>query len=342
MAADEVAITRSTLEKRKIERDIEENEDWFREHRRQQAAAETVERQKAEAKQAEQRRLKWIQEWTQYAMNSQPYHARRDAEMEVHAAVHEVLSALDPSQSQVITRRLVDAAVHKTLAPWTRKQEIERALQASMNTLDLDIQYRAEYAELKQRAWDAAVAAMTRVRPEASYSEMETAAVQAVQPMIREYKHHKACDRIVGDTYIFDATSEEREAAAEAVGKALAALPIGADAKQFETAEHVALAPYKAAVAARKEQARLESQALAARRAAASKADFHLGHIPKYVDEEYTFDGGDLERLREVSRLRPLIREALIEELVEDPEMTPKEILESMEDQIDDALDEER
>jgi len=98
LAADEVAITRSTLEKRKIEREIEENEDWFRERQRRQAAAEAAERQKAEAKQAEQRRLKWIQDWTQYAINSLPYNARRAAEMEVHAAVQELLSALDPSQ----------------------------------------------------------------------------------------------------------------------------------------------------------------------------------------------------------------------------------------------------
>ena len=61
-------------------------------------AAEAAERQKAEAKQAEQRRLKWIQDWTQYAINSLPYNARREAEMEVHAAVQELLSALDPSQ----------------------------------------------------------------------------------------------------------------------------------------------------------------------------------------------------------------------------------------------------
>ena len=73
-------------------------------------------------------------------MNSLPYRARQNAEMEVHAAVHEVLSALDPIQPQAITRRLVDAAVHKTLAPWTRKQEIERALQSSMNTLGWDVQ----------------------------------------------------------------------------------------------------------------------------------------------------------------------------------------------------------
>ena len=36
-AEDLVAITRSLLEKRRIDREIEENEDWFRERRRQQA-----------------------------------------------------------------------------------------------------------------------------------------------------------------------------------------------------------------------------------------------------------------------------------------------------------------
>jgi hypothetical protein len=237
-----------------------------------------------------------------------------------------------------MTQRLVDAAVHKTLAPWTRKQEIERALQASMNALGSDIQYSAEYAGLKQRAWDAAVAAVGRVRAEASYSEMETAVVQAVQPMIREYKHQQACQRIVENIYIFDATREEREAATEAVRKALAALPIGADSRQFERAQQAALAPYKAAVAARKERARLESEAQAQRRAASSKADSYLGHIAKYLEKEYTFDGGDWERMREVNRLRPLIREALIEELIEHPEMSAEEIRESIEDQIDDAL----
>ena len=40
LAADRVAITRSTLEQRKVEREIEENEDWFR--NRERRDAETV------------------------------------------------------------------------------------------------------------------------------------------------------------------------------------------------------------------------------------------------------------------------------------------------------------
>src|ERR1019366_7068351 len=91
-AADQVDITRSLLEKRKIERELEENEDWFRERQRRQATAEAAERQRTELKQAEQRRLLWAQQWTQYAINSLPYDARREVEMEVHTTVQEALS----------------------------------------------------------------------------------------------------------------------------------------------------------------------------------------------------------------------------------------------------------
>ncbi len=152
-AADQVAITRSELEKRKIDREIEENEDWFRDRQRRQAATEAVERQRTEAKQAEQRRLRWAQQWTQYALNSVPYDARREVEMDVHLKVREALSVLEPSQAEAITQRIVDAAVHKALGPWTRKQEFERALNAAMNGLPWDIRCRTEYAHLKQQAW---------------------------------------------------------------------------------------------------------------------------------------------------------------------------------------------
>ncbi len=70
----------------------------------------------------------------------------------------------------------------------------------------------------------------------------------------------------------------------------------------------------------------------------ASKADLQLGHIAKYVEQEYKFDGGYWEIQREADRLRPLIREALIDELVENPDMSDEEIRESIEDQIDDGV----
>jgi excisionase family DNA binding protein len=72
LAADRVAITRSTLEQRKVEREIEENEDWFRDRQRREAEAKAAERRKAEAEQAQQRHQEWLQQWMQYALNSLP------------------------------------------------------------------------------------------------------------------------------------------------------------------------------------------------------------------------------------------------------------------------------
>jgi len=252
--------------------------------------------------------------------------------------VQEALSLLQPGQPQGVTQRLVDAAVHRALAPWTRKQEIERALTAGMDKLGWNVQHRSEYAPLKQRAWDAAVSAVRKARAEASYQEMEAAAVQAVQPMVREYEHQQACHRMVSGLYLFDLDYAEQDPAKEAVRKALAALPIGADAMTMERAQERALAPFKGAVATRKEKARLQSEKQSQRRIAEIKADYELGHISKYVKQEHEFDGGYGAMLREVNRLRPLIRAELIEELIENPNMAAEQIRESIEDQIDDQL----
>jgi excisionase family DNA binding protein len=338
LAADRVAITKSTLEQRKIERDIEENEDWFRDRQRREAETKAAERRKAEAEEAEQRRQRWVQEWTQYALNSLPWGARQEVEVEVYTAVQEALSLLQSGEPQGVTQRLVDAAVHRALAPWTRKQEIERALAAGMDNLAWDVRFRSEHAPLKQRAWEAAVAAVRKARAEASYQEMETAAMQAVQPMVREYEHQRACQRIVSGLYLFNLDYAEQDPAREAVRKALAALPVGADSKMMERAQEGALAPYKAAVALRKEKARLESDKRFSRQSAVWKADAQLSHIATYLQKEYKFDGGYGEMLREVNRLRPLIRAELIEELVENPNMPVDEIRESIEDHIDDIL----
>ena len=300
--------------------------------------AESVERQRTEVKLADERRRQWMQQWTQYALNSVPSRARGEVEIEVHTAVDAALSKLQSCEPDSITRPLVEAALHRALRPWTRKQQIERALNSAMNRLPLVVSNTSEYVPLKQRAWDAAVEAVRRLREEASDREMETATVEAVQPVIREYEHLQACKRIVGRVYIFDATVEEQGAAKEAVRKALAALPFGAAKKELEKAEETALKPYEEAVATRKEKKRQESEKQAQRRAVEWKADLQLDHIARYLEREYEFDGGYAERRREAERLRPLIREGLIDELLKHLDMSYEEVRESIEDQIDERI----
>ena len=91
-------------------------------------------------------------------------------------------------------------------------------------------------------------------------------------------------------------------------------------------------------MATRKEKARLESEKQAQRRAVEWQVELQLDHIARYLAQEYDFDGGYSEMRREADRLRPLIRKALIDELLEAPEMSGDEIRESIEDQIDDGV----
>jgi hypothetical protein len=337
-AEDLVAITRSMLEKRRIEREIEENEDWFRERQRQQEAAAAVERQRDEALLAEQRRRQWIQEWMRYALNSVPFNARREVEIEVHGEVEAALSKLQACEPDAIARPLVDAAVRRALRPWKRNQGIRSAIEVAMRKLPWEVKNRPEYASLKKRATDALDEAILGQREQASSEEMESAALLAVEPTIREYEYRLECERVVERVYVFDATREEQESAREAVRKALAELPVGASSKELKKAEEAALAGLKAAVAQRQEAARLQSQRKAQRESAERRVDFQLDHIARHLEKEYEFEGGAAELRREAERLRPLIREALIRELLEEPNISVAQIRASIEAHIENGL----
>jgi excisionase family DNA binding protein len=334
-AAEQVKIVESQVRKRRLEREAEEVEDWFRERQERQAAKETAARREAEAKRAQEQRGAWLQKWTQYALESVPHPARRTVELDVHAAIQQALSELQPNQADQITRRLVDAAVQKALGPWQTQQDIKRALETALYRLPWDL--RAD-ASTKQRAWEAGIAAVGKLRRDACYPEMESAAVCALEPLLREHQqqkqakeHREACARIVQWVDIWGATVEEREAAQAAVRQALAALPIGCGPSRLEQAKQAALAPLVAAVAKRKETE-------ARRRAAASKADFQLGHIERYLEQEYEFTGGWFEMRKEAGILRPQIREALINALLEDPDLNDADMRDFIEDEIDDSL----
>jgi hypothetical protein len=82
----------------------------------------------------------------------------------------------------------------------------------------------------------------------------------------------------------------------------------------------------------------MESDKQAKRRAVTAKANLYLDHIARYLDEEYEFDGGYAEMRAEADRLRPLIREALIDELVKNPNMSADQMRATIEEQIDDDL----
>jgi hypothetical protein len=188
---------------------------------------------------------------------------------------------------------------------------------------------------LKKCAWDAAVEAVGKLPEAATSRDMVAAAEQAVRPMIRLFEHAGTCERMAGWVYVCDATADEQEAAKQAVRKALLALPVGAASRELEKAKETALAPYKAAVAQRKENARLESEKQARRRAAECRVNAHLHYIERYLDQEYEFDGGWAELRREANRQRPLIQKLLIDALLTNPGMSDGQIRAEIEDFIE-------
>lgn len=328
----------ATVHKLRLELEEQEVQDQLEARERRQDALETAERQKAATAQAQQLRRKWLDEWLHYALNSLPYGAYRETELEIHGAVEAALTSLQPNQPRYIVQRLVDAAVGKALRPWKRQQEIKRAIESAMNKLTWEVRFRSEFAALKQRAWEAAVAAVAGIRAEASDDEMETAAIQAVQPMVREYDHLQACQRVLSWIYVSGATLQEQEDAKGAVQNALAALPIGATQKQLDAAKQAALVPFEEAVANREEAARLKAEKQRKRRDAQFKVDGELAHIEGYLKQEYEFDNY-FKMLEERDRLRPLISKTLVEELLEDPNMDADDLRARIEELVDDEIE---
>jgi excisionase family DNA binding protein len=337
-AAEEVKIMENRIRKRRLDQEAEEVEDWFRERAQRQAVQEEKERRRMEASQDEQRRREWADRWIQYALDSLPHNVPKEIALDVHAAVREALADLQPSQSKQLIERLVNGAVERALGPWKGKEDISRAIKAAHDRLPWDVQYRAEHASLKQRAIEAAMAAVGRLREGATYNEMETATVQAVQPMVKEYDHHQACQRSLSSIYLSGATSDEREEARKVVSKTFSDLPIGASQRDIEKARETALAPILTRISQRMENARLEDERRRKKSAAEFKASLYLDHIARYLDQEYDFDGDYTELRKEADRLRDPVRNDLIQELIDDPDMQPKEIRECIETMVDEYL----
>jgi hypothetical protein len=224
------------------------------------------------------------------------------------------------NQPSPITKRIVAAAVEKALRPWTRKREIERAIESGMSRLAWEVRHGAAFAGLRQQAREAVVSAIRKAGEDAGPRELAAVAMQAVEPMMREYEHDRLCEGALSWIYVSGASSEEQEAAKEAAREAVAALPVGTSHKQIEQAKEKALAPFVAAVARRE------------------KADRELHHVERYLEREYEFDGGYAEMRREAERLRPMAREALVTALEEDVGMSAEEMREVIEECIDSEI----
>ncbi len=368
-AVEEVTITERLLEKRKLEHALEEEEDWFRARADQQAQREAERREADRVRQnaadAERRRRMRDNRWLRHAMSIVPWEARGQIEQEVHEQVQAALDRIRLEEPDAVARRVVDAIVAKLLKPWRRSEDLAEAIEDARRSLPSGMRGTSwAPSTWESQATQAAARALEGVRPDASSNEMRAVAREAVKGAVAAFESHQAAvarasaeqrakredeerskkdranrERLLRYPWLqfpYGMPDADQQDALAASREAFAELPEGTPDRDLEAARDRAVKPFLDAHARGKEEARLESERQAQRRATATKADLQLDHIARYLEQEYEFDGYSAMR-REAHRLRPLIRETLIEELLENPGMSGEEIRESIEDQIDDG-----
>jgi hypothetical protein len=287
----------------------------------------------------------------QYALRSRPYDAPQEIELEIHEAVQTALARLDPDQPRSTTQRLVDAAVEKVLRPWRRKEEIRSAIKSTVSRLPWDINYRREWASVKQEAMEAAVKAIGKMRADATGSEMQEVAWLAVQPMARAHAHWKTCQDMTPWSLLPGGTYEETQQAREAVSEALARLPVGASQRELEKAKEEALQSFRTAIEKHKadakageDQARQELEKARRRTNSETRVDWrlvcHFGDCIRELEkDEIEFDS-PADRRQLEQDLKKRIRPMLLAEVQEDLEMSNQDIDELMEELVDDHVGE--
>ena len=82
--------------------------------------------------QEQQRRQRWRSQWLEHALRSMPFFAPKDLKLQVNKHVSETLGRLSPSENRQVVRQLVAAATEKALKPWRRQQEIRKVIEDAL------------------------------------------------------------------------------------------------------------------------------------------------------------------------------------------------------------------
>ncbi len=255
-SAEEVAVLEHEVRAIGLRREKEEALDWFRERGEREAARkaeqEEAERERQAQAQADRQRQLWQERWIEYGLDSLRWDVPQAYRLDVHRAVEEVLAGLNPTQADWTTRQLVDAAVDRALAPWYRAKQMAEAVRKSAGAFSVPLAMKLDQA-WKARMHEAAATRVAGLRDGATEAEIETAANQAIVPLVREFEHERACKEVVNGVgrELAGANHVELEQGKELVLMALAELPIGAARSELEGACATELLPIRASMAAR-------------------------------------------------------------------------------------------
>ncbi len=259
-AAEDVVVTENLLRKRKIELELAEVDDQFRE--REVAEAERkAERDRAErARLEEDARADWLRQAEESALRRVHPDAPAHLRLAAMEAVRTRLEPLTPLPGPQITAEIIEAALELALGEWIRLGDL--AVVAAEVRATLPWEFR-DSPEVRTGAVDAAIAAMSELLASnlhAGIGELRAAAAVPVQAVVDRFRHQRRCQELVEDRWwlkLSDGTAEEHAQAKAAVALALRELPHTASDRDMEAARDAALAPFRAAFA----QARAAQQA---------------------------------------------------------------------------------
>jgi len=255
-SAEEVVRLENEVKSLGLLRQKEEQTDWFRAREEREAERRTRQREAEQRRQAEvaaeQRRQAWKAYWVGYALGRIPSNAPESVRLDVYQAVDDTLTNLEPTQPGSLTQRLVEAAIDRALAPWRSAVQKEACIREACEDWNLAWDMKHDRA-WKARMYEAASAAVGRLRAGASLAEVDAAARQAIVPLVREFEHQRAWAEVIASVIgeLPAANAAEVEEGKEQVQKALSELPVGASRREMERVRDRVLESIRGRIAAR-------------------------------------------------------------------------------------------
>src|SRR5215471_719121 len=266
-AADEVVRLENQVQSLGLKRQIEEQQDWFRERERQAAAREEAQLQQiATDRQNSEQRRRW-EEWRNrclaWAMRCRPSEISKEADIDIAREVALVLENLGPDSTEFFVRRQVEGASLKGLRPWLEARDTETAIQEACTSVHIPYRFQSTDA-FQGRARSGARSEIEKLPPGASRPEKLQAARGAAEQALREAQDAEAAEALVRSCVmaLAGATAEERQEAEELAQVAVKGI---AGRRERENAIDGALAPLRGGIEARQERAMREDVITAAK-----------------------------------------------------------------------------
>jgi hypothetical protein len=269
MSEHELTIARNRVERLRAEFEGAQISDEFAERERQKAEREQAELQRLQQMEADRRRAledserhrkreEWRDRWLTHGIRQRGWEIPREAELDIEREVRATLENLDPERAEHNTRRLVQAAASKALAPWRGAKESADAVEEALASVSFGGFRHSD--DFKARARLAAVAAIEKLPLGANRAVKKAACRGAILEVQREFEDSQTVQAVLdaGVASLQGACASEREEAADLIQTALGVMPAGTSRRELEAASAAALAPIRSVIEARQVQARAE------------------------------------------------------------------------------------